>query len=294
MNMKSDDTKYLIIAGCSYSWKCNEKYPNDVPEFFLQNYKIIDTGSPSASIEYIKESIIHTIGELLANGVDSSKIYLLSNITNVGRFFIKYPDYISNSLTEYYKKFNTIGKYVTTSLIQTIPDELKSKEVKNWEKTIISNIENSKLPVQNFEIYLESIVILQSFLKTNNISYTLFPMNNVFEGWSQNFRHTYSNLTGPIVPNLDGTLHIKDMSEYCGYLWNLIDLDNFVFHKTIGNNYGGIDEYAIEKFNGNGSVYFDNPTETHNYWYGQHPNPIVYTKFSDEYKISNKIINNLK
>ena len=118
-------------------------------------------------------------------------------------------------------------------------------------------------------------------------------MNNIFEGWSENFNHVYSNLKGPIVPDLSKTLHIKDMSEYCKYLWDLIDLDSFVFHKTIGNNYGGIDEYAIDKFKDNESLYLSNPKEN-DYWYGNHPNTIVYSNFSNDYKISDKIINNLK
>lgn len=292
---QSNNKKCLIVAGCSYFWKTNiEVYPNDMPEAFLKGYNVINIGTSSASIEHIKESIIHKIGELLESGVDSSNIYLLSNITNVGRHFIKYPDYILNSATEYYKEINQIGEYIASSLILTANDEYKSKEIISWEKNIISNIENSRLPIQYFEIYLESIIILQSFLKRNNISHTLFPMNNVFEGWNDNFNHAYSNLKGPIVPDLSKTLHIKDMSAYCKYLWDLIDLDNFVFHKTIGNNYGGIDEYTIDRLNGDESLYFSNPKETNNSWYGNHPETPAYTSFSDYYKISDKIINNLK
>ena len=292
---QSNDKKYLIIAGCSYYWKHHKKVSSDnIPEAFLKHYKIIEIGLPSASIEHIKESIIHKIGELLENGVDSSNIYLLSNITNVGRYFIKYPDYMLDSLTKSYKDGSKIGKYIASSLVLTGPDEYKSKEVKAWEKNIISNIENSRLPIQNFEIYLESIVILQSFLKRNNISHTLFPMNNIFEGWSNNFNHVYSNFKGPIVPDLSKTLHIKDMSEYCKHLWDLIDLNNFVFHKTIGNNYGGIDEYTIDKFNNDESFWFTNPKQNQDYWYGNHPNTSAYSSFSDYYKISDKIINNLK
>jgi hypothetical protein len=290
-----NNRKYLIIAGCSYYWKIDKKnYPNDIPEAFLKGYAQVHIGASSSSIERIKESIIHTIGELLERGVNGSNIYLLSNITNIGRQFIKYPDYMLNSLSEYYKQENQIGKNIVSSLTLTANDEYKSKDVKRWEKNIISNIENSRLPIQYFEIYLESIVILQSFLKRNNISNTIFSMSNVFEGWDDNFNHTYSNLKGPVVPDLSKTLHIKDMSEYCKYLWDLIDLDNFVFHKTIGNNYGGIDEYTIDKFNGDESLYFSNPKEFGNNWYGNHPEAPAYSSFSDCYKISDKIINNLK
>jgi len=291
--MQVNNQKYLIIAGCSYYWRYDkELYRNNIPECFLRDYKIVEIGLSSASIEYIKESIIHKIGELLDSGVDCSKIYVLSNLTNVGRYFIKYPEFMLSELSEKYKKSNTIGKYLTSSLITTIED--KSKLVKEWEKKQISNIENYRLPIQNFEIYLENIVILQSFLNKKNIAYKFFLINNVFEGWSENFNHIYSNLIGPVIPNLSETLHIKDMSEYCGYLWDLIDLNKFVFHKTPGNNYGGIDEYAIDKFKGNGSLYYENPKEVNNWWYGMHPLTPVYTAFSDEYRISDNIINYLK
>lgn len=291
--MLVDNKKYLIIAGCSYYWKYNkELYGNNIPECFLRDYKIIEIGLSSASIEYIKESIIHKVGELLNKGVDSSKIYVLSNLTNVGRYFVKYPEYMISELSDNYKKSNKVGKYLTSSLITTIGD--KTKNIKDWEKKQVSNIEKSRLPIQNFEIYLESIVILQSFLNQKNIEHTFFLMNNIFEGWYENFNHIYSNLIGPVVPDLSKTLHIKDMSEYCGYLWDLVDLNKFVFHKTIGNNYGGIDEYAIEKFKGDGTLYYENPKEKNNWWYGMHPLTPVYSSFSDEYKISDKIINKLK
>lgn len=290
-----DNQKYLIIAGCSYAWKCNtELYPDSIPKFFLKGYKIINISYPASSIEYIKESIIHKISELLADGVECSNIYLLSNLTNVGRFFIKYPDYMVDDLLEKYIDKNKIGKYITSSLTSMPFEKSKSKELESWEKTMITNIQNSRLPIQFFEIYLESIVILQTFLKKHNIAHTLFLINNVFEGWDKDFKHPYSNLEGPIVPDLSGRLHINQMSEYCNYLWDLIDLDNFVFHKTNGNNYGGIDEYAIDKFGGDKSLYFKNENSEQNYWYGQHPHTPVYTDFSNDYNISDKIIKHLK
>jgi hypothetical protein len=73
-----------------------------------------------------------------------------------------------------------------------------------------------------------------------------------------------------------------------------IDLDNFIFHKTPGNNYGGIDEYSIDKFKGNELLYNENPIQRGNLWYGLHPNVIVYHSFSDTYGISDKIIETLK
>ena len=288
-----DNQKYLIIAGCSYRWKCDiESYPDSIPEAFLKGYKIINIDYPASSMEFIKESIIHKISELLSNGVDYSNIYLLSNLTNIGRYFVKYPNYMLDGLEQKYIDSNKIGKYVTTSLI---PMEFtKSKKIESWEKTMVTTIQNSRLPIQFFEIYLESLVVLQTFLKKHNIAHTLFLINNIFEGWHRNFKHTYSSLKGPIIADLSETLHISKMSDYCKYLWDLIDLDNFVFHKTAGNNYGGIDEYAIDKFSGDEFLYATNPKSVKNYWYGQHPYTPVYTQFSNDYNISDKIIKHLK
>jgi hypothetical protein len=281
--------KHLIIGGCSYHWKNNPSgFPNHSIPIFHNRYNNHWVGMSSVSIEYIKESIIHKIGELLNKGVDPSEIYVLSNLTQIGRNFVKYPEYLLLELSDGYKKGYKIGNYVTTSLIHI------EKNVVDWEKEQISNINNSRLPIQNFEIYLENIVILQSFLKTHKIANTLFMMNNVFEGWYDDFRHVYSSITGPIVPDLSNTLHIKDMSDYCKYLWNIIDLDNFIFHKTSGNNYGGIDEYALDKFKGDSSLYYQDPTLRDNFWYGNHPNPIVYHSFSDTYGIANKIFDTLE
>ena len=279
--------KHLVIGGCSYYWKNlgDDSFSSHESSIFKNSYKIVHIGRSGVSIEHIKESIIHNISELLESGVSSSDIYLLSNLTQIGRKFIKYPEYLLEDISDEYKERYNIGSFVTTGLLQL------HKKTAEWECQQITNIDNSRLPIQNFEIYLENIILLQTFLKNHNIPYTLFMMSNVFEGWSIDFKHSYSPINGPIIPNLDNTLHIKDMSDYCKYLWNLIDLDNFVFHKTPGNNYGGIDEYALDKFNGDTSIYLANPLERGNAWYGLHPNSIVYTSFSDRYGIADKIMN---
>lgn len=282
--------RHLIIAGCSYHWKYDEKNLTSI-ESLIFNKKctyVHHPGISGISIEYIKESIIHKIGELLNKGVASSDIYLLSNLTQIGRHFVKYPDYLLPNLSDEYKNRFKIGDYVSSALHQT------EKSTTNWERKQISNINDSRLPIQNFEIYLESIVILQTFLKKHNISNTLFMMNNVFEGWDTNFKHTYSSWVKPTVPDLSKTLHIKDMSDYCKYLWGIIDLNDFVFHKTPGNNYGGIDEYALDVFKGDKSLYYENNFEITNMWYGQHPNNIIYSSFSDSYNVIDKIIHSFK
>ena len=280
--------KHLVIGGCSYHWKNNPTdFPNHILPIFDNRYEVYHIGISAVSIEYIKESIIHKIGELLNKGVNASDIYLLTNLTQIGRKFVKYPDYLLTDLSDEYKTRYKIGNYNPTSLIHL------EKNVIDWEKQQISNIDNSRLPVQNFEIYLENVLILQTFLKVHNISHTFFMMNNVFEGWYENFKHVYSSNPGPIVPDLSNTLHIKDMSDYCKYLWDTINLDNFIFHKTPGNNYGGMDEYSLDIFKGDETLYNENPLERQNFWYGLHPNVIVHHSFSDTYGISDKIINTL-
>jgi hypothetical protein len=280
--------KHLVIGGCSYYWKNRgDDILRNEPSLFKSSYEIVHIGRSGVSIEHIKESIIHNISELLESGVSSSDIYLLTNLTQIGRKFIKYPEYLLDDISDEYKNYYKIGNHVTTGLHQF------HKKTADWEAYQKENIDNSRLPIQNFEIYLENLLLLQVFLKKHNIPHTFFMMSNVFEGWNHNFEHVYNKIIGSIVPTLENTLHIKDMSDYCKYLWNTIDLDNFVFHKTPGNNYGGIDEYALDEFNGDISLYNENPLERGNKWYGMHPNEIVYTNFSDRYGIADKIINTL-
>jgi hypothetical protein len=135
---------------------------------------------------------------------------------------------------------------------------------------------------QYFEIYLQSIVVMQSFLKKHNIFNISFLMNNVFDGWDAEFRHVYNGHSELSLPNTIGTKHISQISDYTKVLWDCIDLDSFIFHQTEGNKYGGIDEFMLDKYPDR--KYFQNP-EKLDFIFGNHPDGQIYHNFTDEYMV---------
>ena len=54
---------------------------------------------------------------------------------------------------------------------------------------------------------------MQSFLKKHNISNISFLMNNVFDGWDNEFRHVYNGHSELSLPNTIGTKHISQISD---------------------------------------------------------------------------------
>jgi hypothetical protein len=137
---------------------------------------------------------------------------------------------------------------------------------------------------------------LQSFLKSLGINYSFFLMNNSFEGYYDNFSNfSYTDETRDIVqqekiilPNLSDYNHIKDFSDYLTKTWNLIDLSNFHFYQTENFNFGGIDEYAMEKFGHESYFAGANPwdiPEDGSYVtsFGAHPHESVYINFFIDY-----------
>jgi hypothetical protein len=123
---------------------------------------------------------------------------------------------------------------------------------------------------------------MQSFLKKHNICNISFLMNNVFDGWDDEFRHVYNGHTELSLPNTKGTKHISQISDYTKVLWDCIDLNSFIFHQTEGNKYGGIDEYMLDRYPNR--KYFQNP-EKLDLIFGNHPDGQIYHNFTDEYMV---------
>jgi hypothetical protein len=120
-------------------------------------------------------------------------------------------------------------------------------------------------------------------------------MNNSFEGYYDNFSNfSYTEETRNIVqkeeillPNLKSYNNINCFSSYLNEVWNLLDLSNFHFYKTENFNFGGIDEYAMEKF---GHIAYlssanpwDIPEEGFVTSFGAHPHESVYINFFIDY-----------
>lgn len=319
--------KYIVNTGCSYgvmflSFK----------EFTKGNsndFKIIDLHCDSTGAEYQKRSIIYAISKLFEIGVESKDIYVITEWSQPNRLFaeipqeflsdiLSNPDYteptfvLDNTFNRIEDKFpiDFVQKYKSLNVIfndrmyanieHSDLDSFEDKNIKFYIKEFIKNTPISNKPIDRIEQYLTNILDLQSFLKSNNIQYSFFLMNNTFEGYLNNFLHIYGDkkMCNGIendnieLPNLIGYKNIHEFSEYSKHIWNLLDLSNFCFYKTDNFNFGGIDEYTMDKFGHTaytaGSNPWDIPDDGYCTSFGAHPHESIYVNFFIDY-IYNKI-----
>ncbi len=312
--------KYIINTGCSYGVLFRS-----MKEFTKGNdtdFQIIDLHCDSHGAEYQKRSVIYTISKLLEKGVTSKDIYTIVEWSQPNRLFVELPQEFCTEILndknhcegtfilnnkfqrvedsyEYvskYKSLNVVfGDRIYANIEHADLESFDNEELKFYIKEFEETTPISYKPIDRLEQYLTNILDLQNFLKANQIEYSFFLMNNSFEGYYDNFLHLYGNdetwqqLQTEIItlPHINNLIHIKEFSEYLTYIWNLIDLENFVFYKTEKFNYGGIDEYAMEKFGHvaytSGANLWDIPEDGYITSFGAHPHDSVYINFFDDY-----------
>ena len=316
--------KYIINTGCSYgvmfmSFREFTKGNNN-------DFKIIDLHCDSTGADYAKRSIIYTVSKLIETGVSPNDMYVITEWSQPNRLHIELPqefcdeilkgeewalektfvlDNTFNRIENQYP-IDFVGKYKSLTTVfgdrvyaNIEHSDLESFEDKNLHFYIKEFIKNSPInnkPIDRLENYLTNILDLQSFLKSLGVGYSFFLMNNSFEGYYDNFSNfSYTDETRDIVqkekiilPNLSEYNHIKDFSDYLNKTWNLIDLSNFHFYQTENFNFGGIDEYAMEKFAHQSYFAAANPwdiPEDGSYVtsFGAHPHESVYVNFFIDY-----------
>jgi hypothetical protein len=302
--------KYVIIAGCSYAFREPENLlPVKFDRFGDKNeyddIEFIYIGASSASNEFIVESITITIDSLFDIGILPQNIFVINNFTQIGRPFVKLPNEYHKMANDIISTYSNDNRYLTKqhtnpfyysvqSLIKIknqiysflISDKNLSGPIKDWYDHYNNVRFTLKTINEYFESYLNSIVILQSFLKKYDIKHISFLMNNTFDGWDNEFKHLYNNHTTFTLPSTKGTKHISNISDYTKVLWDCIDLNSFVFHQTKENKYGGIDEYMLDKYPN--KKYLQNP-EREELIFGNHPNAFIYKKFAEDYIVDNFI-----
>ena len=313
--------KYIINTGCSYGvmFRSMFRFTNgsDV------EFRVIDLHCDSHGSEYQKRSIILTVNELIKKGVDSKDIYVITEWSQPNRLFVEIPqefvedilqneDYrepnfvldnsfkkIDNTDLELIVKYKSLNIVINDRIYANIEhSDLESFDNSNarfYIKEFIKNCPISYKPIDRLEQYLTNILDLQSFLKSKNINYSFFLMNNTFEGYYDNFSNfSYTENTLELVQkekielqNLQDFIHIKEFSYYLNNIWESLDLSNFVFYKTDRFNYGGIDEYTMETFGHEaytaGANTWDIPDEGYCTSFGAHPHDSVYVSFFEEY-----------
>ena len=296
--------KYIITSGCSYSYKA-WSYLNQLLEQIYKEYgnddnfeiEFIKLGTNSASNQFICQSTCLAVKSLIENGVNPKNILVINNYTQVGRTSIKLPHEYYDNVKHIFNlpdSDNRIYENITYSSCKSLikiqneifcfldNDTNLKGDVKDWYNFHIQNNPVKKIIEEYFENYLESIIILQQFLKLNNVKNISFLMNNVFDGWYSNLKHVYNEHKEFTLPSTYGTMHISEISDYTNILWRCIDLDMFVFHTTETNKYGGIDEYMLDKYPD--KKYVQSP-EREDLVFGNHPNHIIYGKFTYDYMI---------
>lgn len=303
-------SKYLIISGCSYAYIFPDYLPpiitsNKLNKSVYHKFEIIKIGASSAPNDFIVETTMIVVQHLLDIGIDPNDICVVNNFTQIYRPIAKIPpEYFNEAsklIDENIKDLREIFGIQMKSIgsLTKLKNQIYSfltldwhldGKLKTWYNHQLKKHTTEKTIQQHFEHYLSTIVLLQTFLKRKNVFGIHFLMNNVFDGWNENFEHIYSNHHEPNVPSTKNTLHISDISDYTKVLWNSIDLDMFCFYSTEENKYGGIDEYMIDYFC-DPKYMQDIPTKPIYFqtYFGNHPQKEVYLDFTKKF-MSNKLI----
>jgi len=275
------DKTYIINTGCSYGvmFRSMKEFTkgNDT------NFEVIDLHCDSFGAEYQKRSIIYTVSKLLWDGISPKNIFVIIEWSQPNRLFTEIPqdlctDIINHSDLEgtfvLDNKFNLktqsnlIKKYkhlnvIFNDRVYTNPDVddltyFENKDIEWYLSEYKKNCHISQKPIDRLEHYLQSIIDIQSFLSSRNIEHISFLMNDTFTD-------------------------LKYESDYLKTIWNQLDLSKFVFH----NRFGGIDEFAMERFGNiaylSGANEWDIPEDGNMMEFGNHPHDSVYIDFFEEY-----------
>ena len=305
--------KVFLTSGCSYTTRL---------EYIKEELDIIDSpnddktlihhiGLASSSIQHLKNSIISFVDYFLKNGINRENIYVVGNLTQIGRRSYKFNKnenkYILKLINEVveFKEDNSLPDFnfkkyplgfceldddiyssliVNTELYNPLPNDIK--------KGIFTFMDyHNKLTMEELvENYFTDLIIIQEYLKKNKIEYTFYFMNNIIEGWNATYStHLYNNFYGKFeVPDLTNTHNIKNISSKVNSLFNLIDFDNIVCYSTEKQKYGGMDEYAIDNFKPTDFAGLET-LEIKDYYgpqftfFGKHPLENVQIKFEEKF-----------
>jgi hypothetical protein len=291
---------YLITSGCSFTraGRLNidvtetDMMETDDIEFYYYphqiqllkpNLKVINLGNVTNDNKTIARSVIYKIEKLKKEGVDVSDISVIVQWSSFYRnsFFIS-PSKIKEDsklkLPQHRNRWDNDYAHINDFV------EEKNEMGENGYMFLTGGfmMEHIKNPIKQFaELYLgyvhsyeermlsffETIVMLQMYLKSNNIKYKMFNiannfsdtyvLNNTNSGGFPEFRpvNTGNNqmrelLVNRFIPNTwNDSLSYKN-NPYLNHYWNLIDWDSFWFYEEDGlHKYGGVVEWAIRNFN---------------------------------------------
>ena len=352
--MNWNNYKYIVASGCSYATTISslEVKNLDVKLDTSDNLIFIEVGCASQSSDWAYDSIIYTIETLFALGVKSENIYCFVEWTQIERVTINQPVYSHQLLNDNIAKEkgdrHFYIKGTDNIIIQQLYDSLNIKclqDVHNimsidglfyinplhTDPTDISKLNDIdfefyfnvgleyelRIPMEvRVKKYLDNILNLQRYLKSNLIDYNFAMMQSQFSAWGVDDNdivvHKYTlNSNKPMLLNngkfkvntkFKENLNISESDDLTNIfpqfrpLFNQIDLSNWWFYNKGGYRYGGIDEYALEEYEMYGylsacqDARFDMELNPERFIasFGYHPHPFVHVLLVNEMLFNNK------
>jgi hypothetical protein len=291
--------KHLVTSGCSFTRAGrinidvtdNNILNEDHKEIYYfshqlkilnPNLNVINVANVTNDNQSIARSIIYKIEKLKKEGIDTSDISVIVQWSSFYRnsFFVS-PSKIKENpklkLPQHRRRWDDDYAHINDFV------EEKSEMGENGYYFLSGGffMEHIKNPMKEFAAlnlgwvhsyeermlcFLETIVMLQLYLKSNNIKYKMFNIANNFSdtyvlnliksGGFPRFKPEYSKhnelyeiLYNKYVPNTwNDSMRYKD-NPYLNYYWNLIDWNSFWFYEEENiHKYGGVTEWAIKNF----------------------------------------------
>ena len=352
--MNLNNYKYIVASGCSYATTISslEVKNLDVKLDTSDNLIFIEVGCASQSSDWAIDSVTYTIETLFKLGVNPENIYCFVEWTQIERITINQPAYshqlLNDNIAKEKKDRHFYIKGKDNVVIQQLYDSLNIKCLQDVHNimsidglfyinplhTDINDI--LKLNDIDFEFYfnvgleyelripmevrvkkyLDNILNLQRYLKSNLIDYNFAMMQSQFSAWVNGDNdivvHKYTlNPNKPMLLNnnkfkvttkFKENLNISESDDLVSIfpqfkpLFNQIDLNNWWFYNKGGYRYGGIDEYALEEYGVHGylsvsqDARFDTELNPERFIasFGYHPHPFVHVLLVNEMLFNNK------
>ncbi len=283
--------KQLVTSGCSFTESVWEKNPSKAAtwaEFLssLSNRQLHNVAMCGAGNHIISSMLIKKVEELINSGVankDISVVVQWSGIFRFDRIIEKNVKYAGRHCSE--RKVNIENRATKK---QRFSEPLGTKN--DWIMDAGARTEGLWPIVYSFTSKeqafletLENILMTQWYLKSKNIEYKMFTGWDIFtDGLPQYRGEQYTcdfvvNSGNQFSYNGDYTninhILLKDNCKWFGYLFDLVDWQNFWTYKDEKIKYGGFTQWSVANL----------PKE---FWFrekgDQHPSSYAHEQFAKQ------------
>jgi hypothetical protein len=296
--------KYVVTSGCSFTragrlnidvtsenflkedtnnWDSSENYyyPHWL-QIFNPNIKVINLGNSTNDNQIIARSIIYKIEKLKKQKITTDDISVIVQWSSFYRnaYYIS-PSKIKENVKlklplhgkrwdDDYAHINDFAEekeYIGENGYYFLSGGYGMDHVKNPMKEFAyQNLGYLHSYEERLLCFLETIIMLQLYLKSNGIKYKMFNIANNFSdvyvlncikggGFPdfkpQNSKHNqmYEIIKNKYIPNTYNDKMEYFNNPYLKYYWDMIDWDTFWFYEEEGiHKYGGVIEWAIKNF----------------------------------------------